>query len=273
MATFTTPMRLRWPVRARDRLKDLGARRPSLNHLQRRQINSAADGESCARSTRSSWGVPLLATSSAPRPGRTTRSGPLRYASLVSRAPAALMGFAPFAGLLPQSGGWRVSALAGPTCRWLHATSRQYPATVFVAADRAALERQMSGKGGRSNEVRYVMRRLLGFDSRLRSAAAGMKPAAAILPWAFCLSQVCRAHIRVRTRATVRTIAPSPASATPSDCHPLMGFAGDPSRAARRPSSASDADASPRALRPPRHPAHDARDPQHIAGPFSVLRG
>jgi len=124
MATFTTPMRLRWPVRARDRLKDLGARRPSLNHLQRRQINSAADSESCARSTRSSWGVPLLATSSAPRPGRTTRSGPLRYASLVCRAPAALMGFAPFAGLLPQSGGWRVSALAGPTCRWLHATSR-----------------------------------------------------------------------------------------------------------------------------------------------------
>jgi len=147
------------------------------------------------------------------------------------------------------------------------------PATVFVAADRAALERQLSEKGGRSNEVRYVMRRLLGFDSRLRSAAAGMKPSAAILPWAFRLSQVCRAHIRVRTRATARTIAPSPASATPSGCHPLMGFAGDPSRAARRPSSASDADASSRALRPPRHLAHDARDPQHIAGPFSVLRG
>jgi len=74
------------------------------------------------------------------------------------------MGFAPFAGLLPPTGGSRVSALAGPTCRWLHATSQILSATVFVEADRAALDlsEQMSVKGGRSNEVRYVMRRLLG---------------------------------------------------------------------------------------------------------------
>jgi hypothetical protein len=134
-----------------------------------------------------------------------------RLATLPSpvASPAALMGFAPFAGLLPQAGGSRVSALAGPTCRWLHATSQLLSATVFVAADRAALDlsEQMSVKGGGVERSAIRDASASGLQSRLRSAAAGMKPSAAILPWAFGSS--FRFAGRTSACARARQFAPS----------------------------------------------------------------
>jgi hypothetical protein len=161
----------------------------------------------------------------------------------------------------------------GPRAVGFTPPREQCPATVFVAADRAAFERQMSEKGGRSNEMRYVMRRLLGFDSRLRSAADGMRPAGAILPWAFRLSQVCRAHIRVRTRATARTIAPSPASATASAAAIRSWVSPAILPALREDLHRRLTPTRLFALRPLRPTSYTASRIAAIAGPFSVFEG
>jgi hypothetical protein len=220
-------------------------------------------------------GVPLLATSSAPRPGRTTRSGPLRYASLVYRArPAALMGFAPFAGLLPQSGGWRVSALAGPTCRWLHATSR----TVSRDRFRRGRSRRLGATtvGERRPVERSAIRdasasglRLPSTVRRRRHETGGRDPALGFSPLSGLPGAYPRAHARDSSHHRAVTSLRNPFG-LPS----AHGF--------RRRSFPRCRDDLHRRLTPTRllarfarHgiPRTTTRDPQHIAGPFSVLRG
>lgn len=270
-------MRLRWPVRARDRRTDLGARRPSRDHLQRRQINSAADGESCARSTRSSWGVPLLATSSAPRPGRRTRSGPFGYASLACRVTGGAHGirtlrrFSPAYERLTRLRAGRAHVTLASRHLAIHSRDRFRRGR---SRRLGPVSEQMSVKGGGVERSAIRDASASGLQSRLRSAAAGMKPSAAILPWAFqLLFQVSRSHIRVRTRATVRTIAPSPASATASAAAIRSWVSPAILPALREDLHRRLTPTRLFALRPLRPTSYTASRIAAIAGPFSVFEG
>jgi hypothetical protein len=147
----------------------------------------------------SSRGVPLPVTGIA-LPGRTTQVFPSRS----SRRPTALLGFlAPFAGLIPPPGGHatlasRAARLAG-THRVLRALRRHFcrsgptcrsclphpPRLIFVGVTDRLLDNTIC----KSDRPGMGWLRLLGFDSRLRSASpAHVRPERRVLPWALPLA-------------------------------------------------------------------------------------
>jgi hypothetical protein len=80
--------------------------------------------------------------------------------------PAALLGFVPFAGLIPFTGGRDISVPPGP--RAVRAWSST-PRFIFAGMTGRRLENTCDLK--RRSVVRMIWLRLLGFDSRLRSRA------------------------------------------------------------------------------------------------------
>jgi len=143
-----------------------------------------------------SRGVPLPAVPGLTRPcrtrgpslcsvfGRVRRTVPSRvHARHALPRPAALLGFLPFAGLLPHPGGRRGACTAAklrvsdisvrPGPRVVRAKSVRVPIN-FRRDDRPPVGTMSDLK--RRSIVRMIRLRLLGFDSRLRSAARPPRP-------------------------------------------------------------------------------------------------
>jgi len=195
----------------------VAARDRSSVHLQRRQISSAA-GASHAPNAILRFGVPLPATASAHAAWSDERvCFPL--------SSGGAHGIRPFAGLLPRRVNARLRAF-GPTCLWLAC----FAPAVFVGVIAASCKEKERKRGGRSGSARTW---LLGFVSRLRSASAGMKPAAAILPWALPLAGFpdARRHhdeMRIPTGTAPPRSSVSASRFRPPSAHGLGRFPSQP---------------------------------------------
>jgi hypothetical protein len=195
----------------------------------------------------SSRGVPLPVTGTA-LPGRTTQVFPSRFHR---RRPTALLGFlAPFADLIPPPGGHatlasrdargcRNTPLCSARCAGISAGPGPPAVRAFSSApidfrrgDRSPVGVQRAIC--KSDRPGMGWLRLLGFDSRLRSASsAHVWPKKRVLPWALPLAGLsgtspCIGRARPRLPIIRLRNIDAPHSWTRDPSYPLMGFGDDP---------------------------------------------
>jgi hypothetical protein len=128
---------------------------------------------------------------------------------------------------------------SGPTCR---SVPLRPPRLIFVGVTDRLLE-SSKARSAKAIGRGCGWRRLLGFDSRLRSAARALVRPGRRSCLGLCLLQGCRAHCRASHQARPRVRSPAPGTATRLSAarrsYPLVGFRDAPSAHAQSPGGAA----------------------------------